>query len=102
MKRPLGIPAPTAGERSRPLKQSASLLCAPLKGSGYSLVGSKRLDWEPFDTFAVPGSEWCEHVNGSQTEPAILFIASDEPVLKSLALYQKHGRTVDDDIVRLI
>ena len=54
-----------------------------------------------FDTVAVPGGHWCEHVNGSDSEPAILFVASDEPTLKALALYQKHGKTPEGDIVRI-
>ena len=89
------------GERTRPLKQNASLLCAPLEGAGYSLVGGERLDWEPFDTFAVPGGQWCEHVNGSDSTPAVLFVASDEPTLKALSFYQKHGRNAGGDVVRL-
>ena len=89
------------GERTLPLKQNASLLCAPLEGSGHSLVGGRRLDWAAFDTIAVPGGHWCEHVNDSATEPAILFVASDEPTLKALAFYQKAGKTAAGDIVRL-
>ncbi|MEO1193763.1 MAG: cupin domain-containing protein [Pseudomonadota bacterium] len=94
------------GERTRPLKQNASLLVAPLEGSGYSLIGEPgaetRLDWQEFDTMAVPGGQWCSHVNGSESQPAILFVASDEPTLKALALYQKHGRLENGDVVRLI
>jgi gentisate 1,2-dioxygenase len=89
------------GERTQPLKQNASLLCAPFEGRGYSFVDGKRLDWETFDTFALPGGCWCEHVNGSEREPAILFVASDEPTLKALALYQKHGRLSSGQVVRL-
>ena len=89
------------GERTRPLKQTASLLCVPFEGAGYSVVGERRLDWEPFDTFAVPGGHWCEHVNASATQPAILFVASDEPTLKALSLYQKHGKTEGGDVMRL-
>jgi gentisate 1,2-dioxygenase len=89
------------GERTLPLKQNASLLCAPFEGRGHSIVGGKRLDWEPFDTFAVPGGEWCQHVNASDSEPAILFVASDEPTLKALALYQKHGKNEGGETVRL-
>jgi gentisate 1,2-dioxygenase len=89
------------GERTQPLKQTASLLVAPFEGHGYSLIGGKRLDWERFDTVAVPGGEWAEHVNASDREPAILFVASDEPTLKSLALYQKHGRMKNGEVVRL-
>ncbi len=90
------------GERTRPLKQNASLLCAPFEGGGHSIVDGTRLDWEQFDTFAVPGGAWCEHVNGSDSAPAILFVASDEPTLKALALYQKHGKTAAGDVVRLV
>ncbi len=89
------------GERTLPMKQNASLLCAPIEGKGYSLVGEARLDWEPFDTFAVPGGHWCEHVNASDHQPALLFVASDEPTLKALSLYQKHGKTESGDVMRL-
>ncbi|MGD9536893.1 MAG: cupin domain-containing protein [Alphaproteobacteria bacterium] len=89
------------GERTLPSKQNASLLCAPLEGSGYSLIGETRVEWAPFDTVAVPGGHWCQHVNASDSEPAILFVASDEPTLKALAFYQKHGKTPEGDIVRL-
>jgi len=89
------------GERTQPLKQSASLLVAPFEGKGYSLIGNHRLDWDKFDTFAVPGGEWAEHVNSSDRDPAILFVASDEPTLKALALYQKHGRMKNGEVVRL-
>jgi len=89
------------GERTLPLKQSASLVCAPFEGRGHSMIGDTRVDWEPFDSFVVPGGSWCEHVNGSDKDPAILFVASDEPTLKALAFYQKHGKTKTGEIVRL-
>ena len=89
------------GERTLPLKQTASRLCATIEGSGCSVVGGHRLEWEAFDTFAIPGGHWCEHVNPSETDRAILLVASDEPTLKALSLYQKHGKTAGGDVVRL-
>ncbi len=89
------------GERTLPLKQSANLICSPFEGGGYSMIGDQRVDWEPYDTFVVPGGTWCEHINGSDKEPAILFVASDEPTLKALSFYQKHGKNENGDIVRL-
>jgi gentisate 1,2-dioxygenase len=89
------------GERTLPLKQSASLVCSPFEGRGCSVIGDRRVEWEPFDTFTIPGGTWCEHVNLSDKEPAILFVASDEPTLKALALYQKHGKNDNGDITRL-
>ena len=68
-----------------PLEKTAAERLAPFEGRGYSSVDGKRLDWAPFDTFAVPGGRWCEHVNASDREPAVLFVASDEPTLKAVA-----------------
>jgi gentisate 1,2-dioxygenase len=90
------------GERTRPLKQTASLLVAPFEGSGHSIVDGQRLDWARFDTLAVPGGSWCEHVNGSDKEPAILFVASDEPALRALGFLKKWGRAADGAIARII
>jgi len=89
------------GEHTRPLRQNASLVCAPFEGKGYSMIDGQRFDWERFDTLVVPGGSWCEHVNGSDKDPVILFVGSDEPTLKALALYQKHGRNANGDLVRL-
>jgi gentisate 1,2-dioxygenase len=88
-------------ERTLPQRQTASLLVAPFEGSGHSIVDGQRLDWKQFDTLAVPGGSWFEHVNGSDRDPVFLFVASDEPTLKKLDLYKKWGRTKEDAIVRL-
>lgn len=89
------------GERTRPLRQTASLLVAPFQGKGHSIVDGKRFDWNEFDTLAVPGGSWCEHVNGSETEPAILFVASDEPALKAFGLFRRWGRDASGDVVTM-
>ena len=65
-------------------------------------MGETRFDWRPFDTLAVPGGEWCHHVNESETEPAILFVASDRPALTALGHFKKWGRDGTGDTVRLV
>ena len=90
------------GEKTLPLRQTASLLVAPFEGKGYSIIDGKRFDWNQFDTLAVPGGSWCEHHNGSDTEPVYLFVASDEPTLKKLSLYKSWGQTASGDVVRLL
>ena len=89
------------GEKTRPLRQTASLLVAPFQGKGHSIVDGKRFDWNRFDTLAVPGGSWCEHVNDSPTDPVYLFVASDEPALRAFDLHKKWGRDEAGDIVRL-
>ncbi len=86
------------GEATLASKQNASLIYTVLEGSGYSIIGGRRFDWEPFDTFCVPGGEWVEHANGSGSQDAILFVSSDEPVLKTLRFYMRHGRTPEGDL----
>jgi gentisate 1,2-dioxygenase len=89
------------GERTLPLRQTSSLLIAPFEGSGHSIINGERFDWAPFDTLAVPGWCWAEHVNDSATDPAILFIASDEPAQKAFGLLQRFGRDAAGDLIRL-
>ena len=91
------------GERTRPLKQTASLLVTPFEGGGlgHSLIGGKRFDWHNFDTLAAPAGEWTEHVNTSK-QPIVLFVASDEPALRAFGLHKKWGRDAAGDIERLI
>jgi len=89
------------GERTLPLSQTASQLVAPFEGGpGHSIIDGERHDWRRFDTLAVPGGSWVEHVN--ETSSAIvLFVASDEPALRRLGFYKRWGRTADGETVRL-
>ena len=89
------------GERTRPMRQTANLLLAPFEGAGHSIVDGKRLDWRRFDTVAVPAGSWCEHVNGSDREPAVLFVASDEPALRAFGLLRRWGRMPSGETVVL-
>jgi len=92
------------GERTRPVKQTASLLVTPFEGGGlgHTMVSGKRFDWNNFDTLAVPAGEWYEHINESRTQPIILFVASDEPALRALGLHKKWGRTAEGDVANLV
>jgi gentisate 1,2-dioxygenase len=90
------------GERTLPLRQNASLIVTVIEGAGHSLIDGARYDWQPFDTFCVPGGHWLEHVNETAGgDDAILFVSSDEPALTAMRFYMKHGRRPDGEIVRL-
>lgn len=90
------------GEKTLPSRQTASLLVSPFEGTGYSIVDDKRFDWDVYDTLAVPGGSWVQHVNLSDRDPLFLFVASDEPTLKVLDLYKKWGRENSGDVVKLV
>ena len=89
------------GERTKPVRQTASLLVAPFEGQGHSIVDGQRFDWNAFDTLAVPGGSWFEHINASARDPLFLFVASDEPTLKKLDLYKRWGRDASGEVVRI-
>lgn len=89
------------GEKTLPMKQTASLLISPLSGQGKCIVDGENFAFAPFDTIAVPGNSWMQLENPG-SEPAILFIASDENALKAFGLLQRFGRTAGGDVVRLV
>jgi gentisate 1,2-dioxygenase len=89
------------GEKTLPVRQTGNLLVSPFEGRGHSIIDGQRFDWKEFDTLAVPGGSWCQHVNESDKDPLFLFIASDEPTLKKLDLFKKWGRDKNDAVVQL-
>jgi gentisate 1,2-dioxygenase len=89
------------GEKPLPVRQNSSLICTVFQGRGQSIIGGKTFDWEPFDTFCIPGGQWYEHANTSATEDAVMLISSDEPTLRKLGFALKHGRDKNGDAVVL-
>jgi gentisate 1,2-dioxygenase len=79
------------GEHTRAHRQVCCTNYHVIEGSGYSLVGDRRLDWEEKDVFTVPTWTFYEHVN-TGTHPALLFSFSDAPVMKALDLYREEAR----------
>jgi gentisate 1,2-dioxygenase len=57
------------------------------EGSGCSVVDGLRLDWDKGDTFCVPN--WCWHEHEALGADAVLFAASDLPVLEALHVYRE-------------
>jgi gentisate 1,2-dioxygenase len=90
------------GRKTLPVKTTSSLLVAPFKGEGHSVVDGKRFDWNQFDTLAIPGGSWFEHHNDSSKQPLFLFVASDEPTLKKLGLYKKWGKSGSGEISQIL
>jgi gentisate 1,2-dioxygenase len=79
------------GETTRAWRRVCRTNYHVVEGAGYSVVGSRRLDWEDKDVFTVPTWTFCEHVNSSD-RPAFLFSFSDAPVMKALSLYRDETR----------
>jgi alkanesulfonate monooxygenase SsuD/methylene tetrahydromethanopterin reductase-like flavin-dependent oxidoreductase (luciferase family) len=58
------------------------------------VLDGQRFDWQAGDTFCVPNWCWQEHAAGERD--AVLFQASDLPVLQSLALYREQTLADND------
>ncbi|WP_231586198.1 cupin domain-containing protein [Pandoraea apista] len=89
------------GERTLPMKQTASLLVSPMEGDVRAVLDGETFETRQFDTLAVPGGTWAEFENTSATQPAIVFIASDEPALRAFGLLQRWGKTAGGDVMLL-
>jgi gentisate 1,2-dioxygenase len=89
------------GQKTLPVKTTSSLLVSPFEGKGHSIVEGKKFDWSQFDTLAIPGGSWFEHQNDSSKDPLYLFVASDEPTLKKLALYKKWGKSASGEVSQI-
>ncbi len=81
------------GEHTQAHRHTGSVMYQVAKGSGYSIVGGKRLDWQEKDIFCVPSWAVHEHANGSDSEDACLFQFNDYPVMQALGLYREEAWT---------
>jgi len=70
-------------------RRMASSIVHVVRGDGTSLVGDTELTWSEHDVIACPPWVTIEHQNASDSEPAILFSISDEPVMRALHLYRE-------------
>jgi gentisate 1,2-dioxygenase len=89
------------GEKLHEVRQNANQIVTVFSGRGHSIIGGKRFDWEPFDTFCVPGGEWYKHANADSKNDAVFLVSSDEPTLRKLGFALKHGRLASGETVVL-
>ena len=79
------------GEKTRSHRHTGSSIYQVAKGSGYSIIGGKRFDWQEKDIFCVPSWAWHEHGNASESDDACLFSFNDFPVIEILGLYREEA-----------
>ena len=67
-------------------RETSSRIYHVVQGAGRTAAQGKTLAWQAGDTFVIPGWSWSEHL---AERDAILFVMSDEPVLRSTCLYRR-------------
>lgn len=72
-------------------RHTSTVIYHVFRGRGSSFVGEERFDWEAGDSFVVPLWFPHRHLNGSESEDAVLFSLSDAPVLRALELYREEA-----------
>ena len=83
-----GIQMLRPGEKTLAHRHTSSTIYHVFKGRGTSFIGEERYDWEEGDSFVAPLWQTHRHEN-SHNQPAILFIMSDEPLMKALGFYRE-------------
>lgn len=79
------------GERTEAHRHTGSVLYQVAKGSGWSVIGGRRFDWEEKDVFCAPSWAVHEHANASASEDAVLFSFNDFPVMRALAIFREEA-----------
>lgn len=80
-----------AGEQTKAHRHTGNVIYHVAKGSGSSVIGGVRYDWQEKDIFCVPPWLWHEHSNGSASDDAVLFQFNDFPVMEKLKFYREEA-----------
>ena len=80
-----------AGEATKAHRHTGSSVYQVAKGSGVSIIGGKRFEWDERDILCVPAWTWHEHANRSASDDACLFSFNDLPVMRALGLYREEA-----------
>lgn len=84
------------GEATRAHRHTGNIIYQVAKGSGTSIIGGRRFDWNERDIFCVPPWIWHEHANASQSDDAVLFSFNDLPVMRKLGFYAEEAYLDND------
>lgn len=76
------------GEKGRAHRHTYTVVYHVFRGSGTTVIGENRFDWEKGDSFVVPLWNWHAHENRSR-EPAVLFSINDRPAIEALRFYRE-------------
>jgi gentisate 1,2-dioxygenase len=86
-------------QETQPFRYTASTVYTVLEGRGYTDVNGKRLAWERNDILVVPANMWRRHVNLDAAADALLYLLTDEPLLKAIGQYRAQGHTAAGEVV---
>jgi gentisate 1,2-dioxygenase len=68
-----------AGEALETDFAASGVIAYVIRGSGSTVCGAERIEWNPGDTFVLPGG--CRHTHRAGSADAVLWIVTNEPQL---------------------
>ena len=80
-----------AGEKTKTHRHTSSTIYHVYRGSGSTMIGDKRYDWEGGDSFVIPLWYYHRHENASK-DPAVLFVMSDKPLMDAIGHYREDAK----------
>ncbi|MDV6976874.1 cupin domain-containing protein [Mycobacterium intracellulare] len=73
-------------------RHTSSAVYYVVEGEGTTVVGDEEIQWSAGDSFVVPNWMWHAHMNRSSEVDAVLFSATDAPMLEALGMYREEPR----------
>ena len=77
------------GQETLRHRHTSSAVYYVIEGEGSTVVGEQELHWSAGDSFVVPNWMWHRHINRCASARALLFSASDAPLLRALGMYRE-------------
>jgi len=74
------------GESTTPMRHNASLIDFCIRGSGYTTINDKRIDYEQYDVWTTPSWSNFQHFNDTD-ELQVRLSYSNAPLLQKLNVY---------------
>ncbi|MGE5302860.1 MAG: cupin domain-containing protein [Alphaproteobacteria bacterium] len=76
------------GEKTKSHRHTSSTIYHVYRGSGVTVIGGKRYEWEKGDSFVIPLWYYHCHENTSK-DPAVFFVMSDKPLMEAIGHYRE-------------
>jgi gentisate 1,2-dioxygenase len=70
-------------------RSTAGTVYYVVEGEGTTVIGGQEVTWSAGDSFVVPSWTWHRHLNRTSSTDAVLFSATDAPLLRALGFYRE-------------
>jgi len=87
------------GSATAERRTSAHTTVLVMAGRGFTEIDGHRYDWRENDVLYVPNWRWHRHANADPAHPALLYVMTDTPVMRSMRTLRTQQRLPDGRIV---